>query len=52
MNERVYKLASALLATSPDVRVEQALTLAEMITRLMIELEEFKHEACEAATPN
>jgi len=51
---RVYHLAGSLLACSPEIPVEQALKLAEIIVRLMIEVEGIRREAkrnAEASRP-
>ena len=44
-DERVYKLAGALLAASPTISAERALRLAEKIVRVVRRWEEAKHEA-------
>ena len=42
MPDRIYKLASALLAGAPTIRVEAALIIAEKFIELINAIEEFK----------
>jgi len=44
MADRIYSLASAIIASGENVTVGQAITIAERIVRLVIQIEEYKSE--------
>jgi hypothetical protein len=44
LSERIYRLASVILASSDHVPVERAILVAKRIIELLTELEGYRHE--------
>ena len=44
MPDRIYKLASAILASGQNIRPAAAITIAVKFIELINEIEQFKHE--------